>query len=150
MHISVLRNTDFSLPLPPPPPRHQPSGDPGKLRSVWLITGEKKRESGRREGEGGEAASSVSSEIGGARVTKALFLCRDRERRKRKGWRKGRKKDPLNDKTRREDMPATRHYTMKTNKMPLSAGARENSRFSRQISSRAELSLRAPPPSVRS
>lgn len=85
MQISVLRNTDFSLTPSPPATHHhhhQPSGDPGKLRSIWLIMGGKKRE-GERErggkGEGGEAASSVSSEIGGARVTKALFFCRDRE-----------------------------------------------------------------------
>lgn len=80
MDLSTLRNTDLSL-GPPPTPPPQPSGDPGKLRSIWLITG-KKREREWAEGRGGrrgEAASSVSSEIGGARVTKALFLCQDRE-----------------------------------------------------------------------
>lgn len=60
------------------------------------------------------------------------------------------KKEPLNDKTRRDDMPATPHYTMKTNKTSMSADVRENSRFSRQISFQEVLSLRVPPPSVRS
>lgn len=94
--ISALRNTGFSLPTDPPPP---PPPPPPTLGGSWKVAehlahhgGEKKgreREragrGGEGKGEGGEAASSVSSEIGGARVTKALFLCRDRETKEQAG-----------------------------------------------------------------
>lgn len=99
MHIGTLRNTD--LPLTPPTPLPLPTVRLGILESYRVFgSSQEKREragGGRVEGgwrEGGEAASSVSSEIGGAGVTKALFHRRDRERRKRQGWRKAEKKPP--------------------------------------------------------
>lgn len=142
MHIGTLTNTD--LPLTPPPPSHGLSGDPGKLQSIWLITGKERERAEGEWREGGEAASSVSSEIGGAGVTKALFHRRDRERRKRRGWRKGGKKPSM---TKRDaaDTPATRHQTIKTNKAPLCADVCRNYRFGGQISSQEVLSLTLPP-----